>query len=144
NHTFNREKDVEDKLIKPLLEKLDYSDEEYVQQLYIEIGNHNHALIPDFVLLPVKERGHQSAFALIEAKLSIPNQKEMEEVRIQARSYAVQLKARYSVIADKNKIWISACNDDFTEDIFVSTWDELNNPDIFSKLYKLIGRKSVK
>lgn len=52
------EKDVENKLVKPLISKLGYSDDEYVQQLYIEIGNHNYALIPDFALLPVTERGH--------------------------------------------------------------------------------------
>lgn len=142
NQEFINEKDVENKLIKPLIAKLGYSEEEYVQQLYIEIGNHNHALIPDFVLLPVTTRGHQSAFALIEAKHSIPNQKAMEEVRIQARSYAVQLKARYSVIASKDKVWVSTPNDDFSTDIFSATWDELNNADTFSELFKLIGRKA--
>ena len=125
NQEFVNEKDVENKLIKPLISKLGYPEKEYVQQLYIEIGNHNHALIPDFVLLPVTTRGHQSAFALIEAKHSIPNQSAMEEVRIQARSYAVQLKAKYSVIASKDKVWVSTPNDDFSTDIFSATWDEL-------------------
>lgn len=142
NQEFVNEKDVENKLIKPLIAKLGYSEEEYVQQLYIEIGNHNHALIPDFVLLPVKARGRQSAFALIEAKHSIPNQKAMEAVRIQARSYAVQLKAKYSVIASKDKVWVSSPDDDFTSDIFEATWAELNNADTFSALFKLIGRKA--
>lgn len=142
NQEFINEKDVENKLIKPLIAKLGYSEEEYVQQLYIEIGNHNHALIPDFVLLPVTTRGHQSAFAIIEAKHSIQNQKAMEEVRIQARSYAVQLKARYSVIVSKDKVWVSTPNDDFSTDIFSATWDELNNADTFSELFKLIGIKA--
>ena len=53
-----RERDVEDQLIKPLLISLGYSDDLYTQQLYIEIGNHNHALIPDFVLLPRRSSGH--------------------------------------------------------------------------------------
>ncbi|MGN0617540.1 MAG: hypothetical protein ACI4J7_00800 [Ruminiclostridium sp.] len=138
------EKDVENKLIKPLLEKLDYTEKDYEQQVHIEVGNHNNMLIPDFLLMLNDKKGQQSAFAVIEAKYSTQNKGDFEAVKIQARSYARQILARYSVIADKNKIWISSCNDDFTEDIFVSTWDELNNPDIFSKLYKLIGRKSVK
>ena len=50
--TIAREIDVENKMIKPLLSKLGYTERDYTQQLYIEIGNHNHALIPDFVLLP--------------------------------------------------------------------------------------------
>lgn len=141
NQTFSREKDVENKLIIPLLKKLGYNEKDYVQQMYIEIGNHNHALIPDFVLSPIHIKGHQSGFALIEAKLLIQNQREMEDVKIQARSYAVQLKAKYSAIADKNKIWIYSSNDDYTNEIFIATWDELNNPDNFSKLFKLIGRR---
>ncbi|MBR3691944.1 MAG: type I restriction enzyme HsdR N-terminal domain-containing protein [Clostridia bacterium] len=142
NQDFVNEKDVENKLIKPLIAKLGYSEEEYVQQLYIEIGNHNHALIPDFVLLPVTTRGHQSAFALIEAKHSIPNLKEMEEVRIQARSYAKQLNVKYSVIASKDKVWVYAPDDDFTKEIFSASWGELNDADTFSHLLKLIGKRA--
>lgn len=142
NQDFVNEKDVENKRIKPLIAKLGYSEEEYVQQLYIEIGNHNHALIPDFVLLPVTTRGHQSAFALIEAKYSIPNQKEMEEVRIQARSYARQLNVKYSVIASKDKVWVYAPDDDFTEEIYSASWESLNNADTFSHLLKLIGKRA--
>ncbi len=138
---FAREKDVEDKLIKPLLAKLSYSEEDYVQQLYIEIGNHNHALIPDFVLLPVTARGHQTAFALIEAKRSITGQKELEEVQIQARSYARQLNVTYAVIASKEKVWIYSSNDDFSKEVFSAAWGELNNTDAFSHLRKLIGKR---
>ncbi|MBQ2661264.1 MAG: hypothetical protein IJF80_01270 [Clostridia bacterium] len=141
NENLTNEKDVENNLIKPLLSKLGYTENEYVQQLYIEIGNHNHALIPDFVLKPVVTEGHHSAFAHIEAKYNIPNSKAMLEVKKQARSYAVQLKAKYSVIASKDKIWISKASDDFTEDIFIATWAELNNPDTFSTLLKLIGQQ---
>lgn len=140
NQDFVNEKDVENKLIKPLIAKLGYSEGEYVQQLYIEIGNHNHALIPDFVLLPVTTRGHQSAFAIIEVKHSIPNQKEMEEVRIQARSYARQLNVKYSVIASKDKVWVYTPDDDFTQEIFSASWGEMNDADTFSLLLNLIGK----
>lgn len=139
---FVNEKDVEKKLIKPLLTKLGYSESDYVQKLYIEIGNHNHALIPDFVLLPVIKRGHHSAFAHIEAKHAISSHREMEAVRSQARSYAIQLKAKYSIIASKDKICISAPVDDYTTDIFEASWGELRDSNVFSQLYKLIGRKS--
>ena len=139
---FNREMDVENKLIIPLLKKLGYNENEYTKQLYIEIGNHNHALIPDFVLLPKQSKGHCSAFALIEAKLYISNQKQLEETKTQARSYAVQLKSKYAVIADKNKIWVLSSSDDYSEEIFSVSWDEINNADVFSKLLKLIGVNS--
>ena len=137
-----REKDVENKLIIPLLKKLGYNENEYTKQLYIEIGNHNHAMIPDFVLLPKHSKGHYSAFALIEAKIKISSQKQLEETKTQARSYAVQLKSKYAAIADKNKIWVLSSDDDYSEEIFSVSWDELNDPDVFSKLLKLIGVNS--
>ncbi len=135
------EKDVEDKLIKPLIKKLGYSERDYVQQLYIEIGNHNHALIPDFVIKPVTTRGHQTAFCIIEAKYSIHGHREMGEVQIQARSYARQLKVQYSVIASKDRIWVYRPDDDYTKTVFSASWDELNTADVFSQLLKLIGAR---
>ena len=64
NDTLQCEKDVENKLIKPFLEKLGYTREEYQQQLYIEIGNHSYALIPDFVVHPLFVHDHYSAWVM--------------------------------------------------------------------------------
>ena len=47
-------------------------------------------------------KGHQSADFLIEAKLSIPSNKILEEVKTQARGYANLPKAKYSIIAAKD------------------------------------------
>lgn len=141
NQIFCREKDVEHKLIIPLIEKLGYGENDYVRQMYIEIGNHNHMIIPDFVIMPKCANGHNSAFAIIEAKLFIPNSKEMLAVKMQARSYAVQLKAQYSCIADKNRIWIYIPDDDYEEEIFSASWEELNDADVFSNLLKILGKK---
>lgn len=133
------EKDVENKLIMPLLARLGYTENDYTRQLYIEIGNHNHALIPDFVLLPQRAIGHASAFAIIEAKKSIPNEKMLEETKIQARSYANLLQTKYSVIASMEKVWVTSHEDDYSSSIFVAAWQELDNPDVFFRLEKLIG-----
>ena len=138
---FTKEKDVEKLLIKPLLQRLDYAETDYVQQLYIEIGNHNHALIPDFVLLPRKSQGRQTAFAVLEAKLSITNRKQLDETIIQARSYAKLLGAKHQMIASQEKVWVYSAKDDFVENIFVATWNELHDADTFSQLYKMVGRK---
>ena len=137
--TIAREKDVEDKMIKPLLGKLGYTERDYTQQLYIEIGNHNHALIPDFVLLPNRSTGHASAFAIVEAKKTIPNEKFLEETKTQARSYANLLKTRYSIIAAKEKVWVTSEKDDYSKTIFEATWAELNDPDTYYQLEKMIG-----
>ncbi|MDO4548670.1 MAG: hypothetical protein Q4D04_11260 [Clostridia bacterium] len=141
NQDFSNEKDVENKLIKPLITRLGYTTDDYATQLYMEIGNHNRCLIPDFVLLPNTARGRQTAFALIEAKYSIPNKGAMEEAMIQARSYARQLKAEFSLIASKDRVWLYTSDDDYLGNVYTSTWEELNNADNFTKLFKLIGKR---
>ena len=139
---YQREKDVEEKLIKPFLKKLGYTESDYRQQLYIEIGNHNHALIPDFVINPVVKAGHQSGDFLIEAKLSIPAIKTLDEAKKQARGYAKLLGAEYSVIASKEGIWITGKRDDYSSDLLSYTWTELEENDSFYEVIKLLGNKS--
>ena len=99
-------------MIKPFLTELGYYEKDYKQQLYIEIGNHNHALIPDFVINPIVSKGHQSADFLVEAKFSISSNKLLEDAKNQARGYAKLLNAKYSVVAAKEGIWISEKTDD--------------------------------
>ena len=142
DYDFVNEKDVERKLIVPLIERLGYSPAEYQPKIQIMVGNHNFVLIPDYTILPKVTTGHHSAFAIIEAKHHIPNKKAMDETCAQARSYAVQLKAKYSVIASKDKLWVYKPDDDYTEAFFSSTWSDLNNPNTFSALFKMLGKKS--
>lgn len=139
NLILSREKDVENKLIKPLLSKLGYAEKNYKQQLYIEIGNHNHALIPDFVIHPIVSKGHQSADFLIEAKFSISSNKLLEEAKTQARGYAKLLSAKYSVIASKEGIWITDVADDYTASIISFSWSDLQDEDNFHKVFNIIG-----
>lgn len=137
---YVNEKAVEEKLIKPLLSELGFGEADYVQQLSVPIGNHNRALIPDFVLLPECSGGHYSAFTIIEAKRSIMDSKQLEDAKIQARSYAKLLGVRYSVVASQEGIWVSAARDDYSEDIMVSSWEELKDSDTFYKLGRLIRK----
>ena len=140
---LSREKDVENKLIKPFLKELGYNESDYRQQLYIEIGNHNHALIPDFVIHPIVSKGHQSADFLIEAKLSIPSNKILEETKTQARGYANLLKAKYSIIAAKEGIWIMDSSDDYSDSIIALTWTDLQNEDNFYEVFNIIGNGKI-
>lgn len=136
---LKREKDVENKLIKKLLAELGYAETDYAQQLQIRVGNHNFKLIPDFVIKPVVSNGHYSASYLIEAKYSIPSSKILDDVKIQARSYAKQLGAAYSVIAAKEGIWITSSVDDYTKNILSFSWAELKNEDDFHQVFALLG-----
>lgn len=140
---LSNEKDVENKLIKPFLTKLGYNEKDYKQQLYIEIGNHNHALIPDFVINPVISKGHQSADFLIEAKFTISSNKALEEAKTQARGYAKLLNARYSAIASKEGVWITNAADDYTISIISFSWIDLKNKDNFHKVFEMIGNGKI-
>lgn len=110
------------------------------RQMYVEIGNHNSTLIPDFVLLPDERRGSASGFAVIEAKRSIPNKKTLEEVMVQAKSYAKLLTAKYCVVAAQEKIRVSERRDGYESIIFEAAWEQLNDADSFYSLTKMIGK----
>lgn len=140
---LKREKDVENKLIKPLLGKLGYYENEYTQQLQIHVGNNNFKLIPDFVIHPRVSVGHHSAEFIIEAKYTVTSEKELEIYKMQARSYANQLKVKYFVIASKEGIWVSSEIDDFSRDFFVFSWAELNDSDTFHRVMNFLGNGNV-
>ena len=141
---FENEKDVEEKLVKPLLTKLGFDEKDYVQQMYVEIGNHNYALIPDFVIKPISTNGHYSGYTTIEAKRSITSEKQLKQVKVQARSYAKMLGAKFSVIASMEKVWITGYEDDYESCVFEETWESLSDTDIFYKLEKLIGKRQIR
>ncbi len=141
NPSINREKDVEDQLVNPFLEKLGYNEDDYQRQLSLKVGNHNLLLIPDYVLLPTIKRSRITAAGVVETKITIGSQKKLEETKSQARSYARQLCASFIIIASIEGIWLFEQSDDFEACVFQSTWEELKNADQFYALQKLAGRK---
>ena len=142
SYGINVERDVEKQLVTPLILKLGYGEGDYVSQLQIRVGNNNFVLIPDYVLLPIVENGHHTAFGIIEVKYSISSFKKLNDVKIQVRSYAKQLGAEYAVIASKEGLWLTACTDDYEKVIFETNFDKLaSDLDVFSQLRKLIGHR---
>lgn len=139
-NSIHVEKDVENILIKPFLKKLGYKDSDYSQQFTVPVGNHNSLLIPDFVLLPRVKNGHYSAFAVIEAKLNIQNVNELNFAKNQVRSYAKQLGAKYSLVADINSIWIMESKDDYEHIILNETWSSVYDINIFRKIEKILNK----
>ena len=143
NHYVN-EKDVEDRLIIPFLKNLGYSDEDFQRQVQLPIGNHNHTLIPDFVLhYHVHQRRH-SAFAVLEAKKSIRSDKELNEALSQVSSYALLLSAEYAVIASQECVWITTSKDQYRTFVEIFSWDDLADDDNKYKVMNLIGNKKRK
>ena len=139
DNEFSTEKEVEDRIIKPLLSKLGFSDKDYIQQLYIEFGNHNHAMIPDFVLLPKSYGNYKSAFAVVEAKRSIVSEQQLDAAKSQVRSYAKILGAEFAVVISQEKIWVYSYNDDYIKIIFSESVTDLSG-DVLYKLKKVLGK----
>ena len=108
--------------------------------MYVEIGNHNHALIPDFVIKPRSVYGHYSGEIIIEAKRSITRDRLLLETKTQVRSYAKLLGAKYAVIAAQEKIWVMSATDDYSVSVFESEWKM--SGDDFYKLQHLIGKEA--
>ncbi len=140
---YSTEKEVENKVIKPLIEKLGYNENDYIQQLYLEIGNHNHALIPDFVLLPETKGTHTSAFAVVEAKRSITSAKELDDAKSQVRSYAKLLGTKYAAVISQEKVWVFSSKDDYSQDLFSWAVSGLSDNKLY-ELKKLIGKPIYK
>ena len=136
---YSTEKEVEDRVVKPLLEKIGYNDNDYIQQLYLEIGNHNHTLIPDFVLLPQMKGNYKTAFAVVEAKRSITTTKALNDAKSQVRSYAKLLGSNFAAIISQEKVWVYSADDDYSKEIFSCFIYKLSNDTLY-KLKKIIGK----
>lgn len=134
------ERDVEDKIIKPLLARLGYEKEDYVQQLELRFGNQNRGLIPDFVLLPDRKGLHHRGFAVVEAKRSITQLPQLEDALSQVRSYAKLLSAHYAAIISREKLWIYAAADDYEKAVLETRLRDMTDDDFF-EIRKLIGKK---
>lgn len=138
---IENEHDVEIQLIEPLLEKLGWGKSEYVPQMNIRLGSGADRIVPDYVILPEQIPYHETALYVIEAKQSITSEKKLDAAKGQARSYARQLQSKNAVIASQEGIWVTSEDDDFNDIVFHCTWEEMNDPDIFSQLSRLIGKK---
>ena len=120
-----------------------YTEEDYIKQLYIRVGNNNHLLIPDFVVNPEISLGHQKADLIVEAKYSIYTKKLLEKSKTQARGYAKILNTKYSMVASREGIWLTMITDDYSDNIIQFSWDQLKNGENFFKLYKHIGKNKL-
>lgn len=136
------ERDVEERIIKPLLARLGYAPEDYVQQLELRFGNQNRGLIPDFVLLPDRRGLHTRAFAVVEAKRSITLPQQLADALSQVRSYAKQLSAAWAAVVSREKLWLYTAGDDYEKPLLELRVRDISDDDLFA-LRKHIGRRQT-
>jgi len=139
------EKDVEEKLLIPLLQKLGYSETDWTRQLSQKAGR-NEKIIPDFVFLPRGEVHFQNAPMLIEAKYDMSSNLERTKSYNQALSYARMMKSPIFGICDKYRLIVYKEKRGFFDRFkptFEKHWQNLNDAEVFRQLKLLIGKETI-
>lgn len=132
------EKDVEKKLLEPLLLNLGFKPSDWITQYSVRIGRDNSSR-PDYVLgLKESVRGSATAELVFEAKYSIPNRKQREKDQGQVLAYAGILSCRIATLVSKEGIWIYKREDNFDFDKGEEySWADLENPEVLARLGSL-------
>lgn len=144
--TFNlrNERDVEVKLIEPLLERLDYKTHDWIRQLPLRMGR-GERNYPDYVIFPVTRKGEERGKVLIESKYMVNRDKELYDAFLQVRSYALRLLACSMSVASINGIWVwENKNNEVRYNTFsFYSWENLKDRDTFNLLYDKIGKRVI-
>ncbi|MEE1076458.1 MAG: hypothetical protein UHY68_04255 [Acutalibacteraceae bacterium] len=139
---ISNEHDVEVILLEPMLEKLGYKKEHWCRQMVTKMGRRERE-IPDYVIFPIHTPGKERGKIVLEAKHTIPNNKQLEYDRRQVASYGKALLSEYVVLVSKEGIYLYYKYDNFDNYIYNCSWIELQeNKDCFNKLYRYIGYKN--
>jgi len=141
---ISSERDVEKFLIEPLLEKLEYTENDWIRQMPIRMGR-GERNYPDYAFGATIDRGEESARMVLEAKYRISMRRELREAFYQAKSYALRLQAERIVLCAVDGVWIFEYkrNDFDREDFVHKRWGELSHPDILHAISLIIGAKEV-
>lgn len=137
------EKEVEEKLLLPLLKKLNIEEGSgYIRQLPLKAGR-GRRIFPDFAVYYSDKEDEESAHILIEAKYDIRNVNELDAAFRQARSYAHLLNSSVIILCDKNLLFIYK-KDSSTwsgHGCVQVSWGELADPDKYAEVAKIFDRK---
>lgn len=138
---LNNERDIEMHLLEPFLNKLGFSDNDWVRQMSVRMGR-GQRVYPDYAIKANIKRGEEYAEFIWEAKYRITNRKQLLEDFIQAKSYALRLNSVGLGLVSLEGIWLSYKKDSFMFDKLIKySWEEINDSDIFNKLLLEIGNK---
>lgn len=141
---ITNEKDVEDKLLKPLLEEMGWKrNEDYYQQVEFPSGRGT-TKRPDFCLHLTKTDKDIEAQVVIEVKKDMKNNEEIEANFYQGQSYAKWGGVRVLVLCDKKQIRVYERNKKNKFDInhFVRfRWEDMQKLEKFNELKQLLSNK---
>lgn len=142
NISIVHEKDVEKQLLEPLLNSMGwFKNKDFICQLPIHAGR-GHRIFPDYALHYDNKPNEEKTKVLIEAKLYMKNNQEIEEAFLQARSYACLLESSVIVLCDKQCLIIYEKKNSFDRDRYTKYyWNALENPDKFNELKNKLNYK---
>jgi hypothetical protein len=137
---LQNERDVEVRLIEPMLKLIGYDEHDWIRQMPIKMGR-GERNFPDYCFGAVSKRGEEIATMILESKFELKTQNELQEAYYQTKSYALRLQAEIFIIASKEGIWIyEQKNRLFKFDDFVHfTWIEVEDPDGLNRLIQALG-----
>ena len=148
---ITNEKDVEDKLLKPLLEEMGWNkNKEYFQQVEFPAGRgttgHQIEKRPDFCLHVSGEDRDKEAQVVIEVKMNMKNNQEIKANYDQGVSYAKWGNARVLVICDKNQIRVYERNAKnqfmpFDKPTARFRWEEMQVLEKYNELKRMLSKK---
>lgn len=132
---IKEEKDVEKKLLEPLLNEMGwYEHKDYIRQLPIHAGR-GHRIFPDYALHYDNKPEEEKAKVLIEAKYHMKNNHEIESAFLQAFSYAKLLLSSVIVLCDKECILVYESKEGFSRSRYKKYyWEDMRNPDLYNEL----------
>lgn len=142
---INLEKDVEEKLLIPLLLELGYTDDDWSRELSQKAGR-NLKAIPDFVFFPKGDKHFQNAPLVIEAKLTMNTSKDRMNAFNQVLSYGRMMSSELLGLCDKDRLIVYRKKNnvfDRFNPVFEKHWGNLKDPDTFSKLTEIIGKRVI-
>jgi len=138
------ERDVEEKLLEPLLARLGYAPKDWRRQVPLRIGR-GERIYPDYVLFAeTSKRGEESGDFIWEAKFRITGRRQLEEAFAQALSYARHLGARGLGLVALEGVWVAEEKRGLRFDALAhSTWRDLTGPDAFHELRIMAGKNKT-
>lgn len=142
------EKDVEEKILIPMLKRLGYTEEDWTRQLSQKAGRGLKA-IPDFVFFPKGEKHNSYAPFVIEAKLDMSSATELQNAFSQGQSYAHMLRSSLMGICDKERLIIYKMDKYGSADryapLFEDHWQSIyGDAEVGARLNQIIGREVVR
>ncbi len=139
--SIENEREVEIKLIEPLLKDLGFKEKDWVRQFPLRMGRQT-KYYPDYAILVNTTKGQEKAKYILETKYSINSDKQLDDAFYQARSYALRLRSNSLILADRDFVWLyEIANGNFQQKpIFKFHWNDLNNSDNLHRLKERLSK----